>query len=86
MANISIYTTLLSSQLYCQCLTGSNRKKIARPKAIHMLASVWMSVNEVQQLPNRNRVENILYHARCAGFELLSNVFLTQLKSIYNRH
>lgn len=31
-------------------------------------------------------MEHILYHARSARFELLGDVFLTQLKSIPNRH
>ena len=51
-----------------------------------MPASVRMPVDEVRQLSDRDCVEHVLYHARCAGFESLGNVFLTQLKSIRNRH
>ncbi len=51
-----------------------------------MPTSGWMFVDKVQQLPNRDRVEYVLYHARCAGFKLLGDMFLMQLKSICNRH
>ncbi len=45
-----------------------------------------MLVDEVQQLPDKNRVKHVLYYTRCARFELLDDIFLTQLKSIRNRH
>lgn len=50
-----------------------------------MLASVWMPVEDVQQLSDRDRVEHLLYYTRSAGFKLLGDVFLTQLKSICSR-
>ncbi len=51
-----------------------------------MRASVWMPVDEVRQLRNKDRVKHVLYYACYSGFELLGDLFLTQLKSIRNRH
>lgn len=51
-----------------------------------MFALVWMSVEEVRQLSNRDWLEHILYNARINRFELLGDVFLTQLKSIQSRY
>ena len=31
-------------------------------------------------------MKHVIYHTRCIGFELLDDLFLTQLKSIRNRH
>ncbi len=45
-----------------------------------------MPVEKVQQLPDRDRVEHVIYHVRSAGFESLGDVYLTQLKSICTSH
>ena len=45
-----------------------------------------MPLEDVRLLPERDRVEHVLYYARSAGFGLLGDMFLTQLGCIRSRH
>ena len=51
-----------------------------------MPASIWIFVKKVQQLFDSDWVEHIFYYVNSAGFELLDDVILTQLKSICSRY
>ena len=45
-----------------------------------------MPVDKIRQFLNRDYVEHVLYYAYCIGFELLGDLFLTQLKCICNKY
>lgn len=51
-----------------------------------MPLSIWMFVKEIQQLSNRDQEEYILYYVHNTRFQLLGDIFLMQLKSIYNKY
>lgn len=43
-------------------------------------------LDDIQQLLNKDYMEYVLYYIHFARFELLGNVFLMQLKFIYNKY
>ncbi len=45
-----------------------------------------MPIEEVRNLPDRDRMEYVAYYARMAGFNNLSETFLTLLRCIPLRH
>ena len=45
-----------------------------------------MPLEDVCMLPDRDRVEHVLYHALSAGFDSLGDMFLTHLRCIQNKH
>ena len=51
-----------------------------------MSTSISMHIEKVQQLSDEDRVEHVLYHVCNAGFELMGDMFLMQLKSIHSRY
>lgn len=58
----------------------------ARIEDIRISASVRMPLEKVRMLPDRDRIEHVLYHTRTAGFGSLGDVFLTQLGYIRSKH
>lgn len=55
-------------------------------EGIYISMTIWMLIERIYMVLNRNCIKHVLYHVYTVRFSLLDNIFLTQQGCQYNKY